>query len=378
MRIEHDPPEALLDLIYDAAADSRLWPSIFREVAGLTNSAAGVLLFQSDTTHTIYFEHNYGGDAAAVRALKERHVLNPWTHYMWSNNPVGRAIPSDQILPLADLRRTAFYDEVLRPQGLGHSAMIGLSLTPNPGLGAGLSMNRGPRQGPYDNRELRLIEALFPHLRRSVRLGFRIEAYQALRNGEYRTLDRLAVGIVLLDRQARIVYSNAAARALDGEDKPLRLGGGRVAHSSPSHTRRLDHLVQATLHHVPMTAIGVPCPDDGRVVTVLASSVRGEDLGRFADAHMKDAAVILFISDPVAKMAVPASWLMDTYRMTPAEADVAVATASYGGAFHAAQRLNLSPNTVKSHLARVFAKTGVSGQGKLSELIASLGVALSA
>jgi hypothetical protein len=38
------------------------------------------------------------------------------------------------------------------------------------------------------------------------------------------------------------------------------------------------------------------------------------------------------------------------------------------------QALGLSPNTVKTHLRKVFAKTGVGRQTELARLVASLGV----
>jgi DNA-binding CsgD family transcriptional regulator len=40
----------------------------------------------------------------------------------------------------------------------------------------------------------------------------------------------------------------------------------------------------------------------------------------------------------------------------------------------AAQRLKLSANTVKTHLRRVFAKTGASRQSELARLMALIGL----
>ena len=38
---------------------------------------------------------------------------------------VGRIVLSDEIVPLASLRPTLFFDEVLRPQDVAHNAMVG-------------------------------------------------------------------------------------------------------------------------------------------------------------------------------------------------------------------------------------------------------------
>ncbi|HKU95610.1 MAG TPA: helix-turn-helix transcriptional regulator [Vineibacter sp.] len=372
MRERQEIPETLLDMIYDAAADDQLWPSIFREVASRTNSVGGVLLYQSQKARAVFFEHHFRSDDACIRALRERHVLNPWTNYMHAFRPVGVVVPSDAILPFADLQRTAFYDEVLHPQQLGHSAMIGLEKKTEAGVA--FAMNRGPRQGPYGADELRLLGALTPHLRRSIKLGFQVGAYKALQRADHLALDRFAMGVILLDGQARILYVNEAARQLDREGDALRLRQTKVGHVAPLHARRLDDLVQSVLRGTPMAAIGVPRADDGYPLTILASSVRGQDVARFADAYAADAAVVLFIFDPASKAGVPATWLMDAYGLTHAEANVAIAASGHGSIAEAADDLRVSPNTIKTHLRHVFAKTGIGRQSELAALIAALGI----
>jgi DNA-binding CsgD family transcriptional regulator len=365
--------DKLLDLIYEAATDTSLWVPAFREIASLTNSTTGVMLVQSATHGMLLHEHHYGASDESLRVLKERHVLNPWTRFMWKEKPpIGAVVRSDGILPLSELRSTAFYDEVLRSQDLGHSAMIGLGDRPE--LGVGFSMNRGPRPGPYDDAEVGLLARLAPHMYRSLKLCFRIGAYKALQRAEYLALDSLAVGVIVLDRKARILFANVAARLLDGDDGPLSLRHAKVAHISPHSSRRLDDLVQAALRGKPMGAISVPCADGGHSLTIVASDVRASDVDRLADANLPDAAVILFIINPTNKAGIPVDWLMDAYGMTQAEAKVALAVSSGLSIPETGRELGLSPNTIKTQLRNVFAKSGVGRQTELARLIASIGL----
>jgi len=374
MRERQEVPETLLDLIYDAAADDQLWPLVFREIASRTNSVGGVLLYQSSRAQSVYFEHHFRTDYRCIRALKERHVLNPWTNYMRTFRPVGVVVPSDAILPLSDLRRTAFYDEVLHPQALGHSAMIGLEQKQDTGVA--FAMNRGPCQGPYGEDEVRLLETLTPHLLRTVKLGFQIGAYKLLQRGDCPALDRLTMGVILLNRAAKILFANEAAQALDRTGDALRLRQAKVGHVAPLHARRLDALVQSILRGTPMAAIGVPRAGDGFPLMILASSVRGQDVERFADTYAADAAVVLFIFDPASKVGVPAAWLMDAYGLTHSEANVAIAASGHGSIAQTADDLRVSPNTIKTHMRRVFGKMGIGRQTELSALITSLGIVL--
>jgi len=368
----HEIPDALLNLIYDAATDDKLWPSVLRTIADLTESGNGILLCQSAKQRAVFFEYHFNTDDACIRALGERHILNPWSDYLGRRHTSGIIVPSERILSLSELKRTAFYDEVLRPQNTSHGALLGLADTSD--FAVACVTGREARQGPYDEGSLRLLARIAPHLTRAIQLGYRVNAYRAMQRVEYRTLDRLAIGVILLDRRARILFANAAARALEGPGAPLHLRNGKVGHVSVLHARRLDNLVQSLLRDTPMAAISLPHLEDGHPLTVLATAIRGRDLDRFTDAHLKDAAVILFIFDPASRSGIPAAWLTEAYGLTPAEANVAIAVATCGTVGETASHLKISPNTVKTHLRHVFTKTGITRQAELASLIASLRV----
>jgi DNA-binding CsgD family transcriptional regulator len=66
---------------------------------------------------------------------------------------------------------------------------------------------------------------------------------------------------------------------------------------------------------------------------------------------------------------------MDAYGLTQAEARVALASSSGETIAETAELLALSPNTIKTHLRRVFAKTATGRQAELVRLMASMGTA---
>ena len=371
-----DISDDLLDLIYDAAAEPASWVAVFSAIARLSGSQGGILFgvsTRSDAVSAVHFEYNAGLSEDCNRAFRERHLRNPWSAHMIAQ-PAGAIVPSDEILPLAALRRTAFFDEVLYPQGVAHQAMA--SIVARDDFRAVLNIVRSPRQGAFDAEHLRLFARLMPHLRRALTLGFRIDGYKALQRAQRDALDRLAVGIVVVDRAARPLLANAAARALIAEGGPLRLAGGTLTSASTAHARRLTALIDAAantdLESTPLATIGLPCAADGRLVTVLVSSVRGQDRERLAEPGQGHPGAILFLSDPGAPLDVPAGWIMDTYGLTLAEARVALLTSSGTGLADTARRLGISPNTAKTHLGRVFAKTGAGRQAELARIVAVL------
>jgi len=366
-----EPSDKLLDLIYDAATEQDLWRSVLTGIADLTGSQSGVLFGQSIGDQALYFAHNGRCDEAYNHLYRERHMQNPWATAMESQ-PVGRVVFSDEVADLSSIRPTLFFDELLATQDVAHDAMIALAA--RDGFRAAFNICRSERQGPFGEDERRLLERLVPHLCRSIRFGFRLDGYRALQHAAFDVLDRLSAGIILLDRRARIVYVNATARSLASNGGALRLHNATAATCSPPHSQRLARLISAALQGAPMGSMSVPRPGDGHLLTILVSSVRGQDIDRFAEISMRDAAVMLFIVDPANRAGIPVSWLMDAYGLTQAEAKVALAVSSGLGVPETASRLGLSPNTIKTHLRSVFYKSGTSRQTDLARLIASIGL----
>ncbi len=214
MNFSSEKIDKVLDLIYDAAAENDLWADALTAVADLTHSEGGILFGQSFTAQKIYFDFNGRLDEARNRAYQERHMRNPWSAYM-ENQPVGRLVSSDEAIDVAGLRKSAFYDEVLRPQGIAHNGMMALAAKED--FRAAFNMCRSERDGPHDPAEQRLLEWLSPHLCRSVTLGFRIDGYLAMQHAAFDVLERLSDGVIVLDRRLRVSFANSAARRFAAE-----------------------------------------------------------------------------------------------------------------------------------------------------------------
>ena len=185
--------------------------------------------------------------------------------------------------------------------------------------------------------------------------------------------DQLSVGIVLLDRFARVVFANAAARSLSAEGGPVRLNSS-VTSPYSSYARRLDELIRAALSSTSVGTMSLPSSGSDRPLMVLVSPVRGVDKDRSNARSTRDAAAMVMLCDPDRPAQIPAAWIMDAYGLTLAEARVALSVSS-GTISDTARRLKISANTVKTHLRRVFGKTGTSRQAELSRLMATISLA---
>jgi DNA-binding CsgD family transcriptional regulator len=184
-------------------------------------------------------------------------------------------------------------------------------------------------------------------------------------------LDHLSAGVVLLDRKLNVQFANKAFRAM-AKDGALALRGGTLSSSSPNHARKFDRMTRSALLGAPDGAMAIPHPSDGRLITILVSSARSRDFDGFANPHLRDSAAIVFMFDPARPSALPPEWIMDAYQLTMAEAQVALQASLGRPVSDIGVRLNISRNTVKTHLRHIFAKTGVHGRAELVSLIAAL------
>jgi DNA-binding CsgD family transcriptional regulator/PAS domain-containing protein len=366
-----EPPDKLLDLIYDAATDEALWTPALTRIAEMTSSVGGFLFGTRNGARLVTFTFNVGVSEESHRVYRERHFLNVWSAYM-NQSPVGKLVRSDEIAPLTNLQRTAFFDEVLRHQGIGHSAMARLATSGD--FQVGFNFCRGEGQGPFEADAMRLFSDLLPHLRRALLLGFRIDGYKALQDAAFSVLDRLSAGILILDRATRVVFANAAARDMTLKDGPLRLRNTGVTTTSIHHGQELEQLIRAALRGMPLATMSIPHAQDGRLFTVLVSSIRSRDLDRFTNHGVRDPAVLVVVTDPLRPLDTPPEWIMDAHGLTRAEANVALIAASGASIAEIAHKLGVSPNTVKTHLRRVFTKAGSRRQAELARLISSLAV----
>jgi DNA-binding CsgD family transcriptional regulator len=363
-----DPTERVLDLIYDAAVENDLWSYVLTGIADLTHSQGGILFGQSFSAQKIYFDFNGRLNEECNRAYQERHMRNRWSEHM-ETQPVGRLVLSDEAVPLAELRTTLFYDEVLRPQDVAHNAMMALAAKED--FRAAFNICRSSREGPFEREEQRTLQRLAPHLRRSMVLGFRLDGYRALQHAAFDVLDQLSDGVIVLDQRAHVLFANASARRFE-EQGVLGLRKAITA-CTPAHSQRLSELVRSALQGAAGGAMSIPHPVDSTLLTIVVAAIRSKDVGRLADAKIKDAAVLLFVIDPANRRSIPLVQIMDAYGLTPAEARVALAASSGNTVGDTAQLLGLSPNTIKTHLRRVFAKTATGRQTELAGLIAAVG-----
>jgi DNA-binding CsgD family transcriptional regulator/PAS domain-containing protein len=369
--MNQDELNATVDLIYDAALEPGLWPEALTRVAVMLNGV-GALIVHDDFVRT---DRSFLLPGRLDPQLYRNYVddympANPWAIAATRMTP-GTIVSIADMVPTDRLTRTSFYQDVLRPQDILHCLVETAVQTPTSALS--VAVVRSPGMGEGDADDKARFAQVSHHLARAARLTVRTAEASRERTSLEHTLDALEHGVLLVDRDARLIWANQAAERFLAANDGLRLAGGVVHGASGSVTRALAALVaDAATKRRGAAAIRVERPSTLHPYIVSAAPtgsaerwpvVSGPATGR--------AAAILLVTDPATDLSeAQAAAFGSLYGLTETEARVAALVGAGHSTPKAAALLAVSAATVRTHLSHCFDKTGVRSQVELARLIA--------
>jgi DNA-binding CsgD family transcriptional regulator len=361
---------SLVESVYDASIDGSRWPAFLSMLAQQLSGVLPTLFIHDTRAHSGAMAINVGYEAGTVRSYKEHFAeRNLWLRSGTHLLTPGSVRTSHIMCSRQALLASEWYADYCRP--LNISQGIGATIHKDSMLTSNVAIFAGDDRADFGGEEIALLKALMPHMQRALKIHMHL-AEASLKQGEFvEAMEPLAVGVILVTASARVLFANRSARRiLDNRDglmidrQGLRAGRSR-------ETNALHALIGCTAascgHRASSSGGGlnVTRPNGRRALQVLVSPIRPQQT-----LHLGERAVAaIYVTDPEQVSERPEVVLIRLYGLTRAEAKVAALIVRGMSARQAAEGLAISYNTVKSHLKRVFAKTGTNGQGDLIRLI---------
>jgi len=270
----------------------------------------------------------------------------------------------------AEFLQSRFYRELIRPQGWIDNIVVYLDRTPEGH--AGFALFRHEREGLADEPARERLRLLVPHLRRAVLIGKLIEFKTAQAATFADALDGLSAGMLFVDASGRITHANAAGTAMIADGKVLHASLGRLLANDPDVNRALrDTFLAAANGDAAIGDRGVAVPlvarDGERYVAHVLPLSSGARRGAGVSYA---AAAVLFVQKAALATHSPPEVIAKTYRLTAMELRVLLAIVEIGGAPQVAETLGIGEGTVKTHLKRLYEKTGARRQADLVKIFA--------
>jgi len=352
----------LVELIYDSALRPAVVPEVLDRIAHAANGNV-VCLFDFDPAiqrlRRALANHLPEADAYHSHYA----ALDPRNRY-GIQQPEGTSFTDAAFITPSEVDRSEFYQDYLIANDMGH---VGAHVLERSGQAiAGLAVQRPIRQPPFDHADLEVLARLAPHLRRALRLQREVAA-QGVEPTEWMrdSLDALAWPVLLLDQWARLLFASTRAEPLLRAGDGVRSIRGRITAWHPWDARCLEQAIARGL-----AGSGAQLRLRRAEGGILLVSVLPLGRGAVEILGTSRPRVAIHILDPrpstnSALQDQLASW----FQLSPAEARLAVALLGGESLSDVAERSGLAQSTIKTQLARLFAKTETSRQ---SELIALL------
>jgi DNA-binding CsgD family transcriptional regulator/PAS domain-containing protein len=233
------------------------------------------------------------------------------------------------------------------------------------------SVMRIRESGMVDAAMGRRMSLVMAHVRRAVLIGKAMDHKQAQAATLADTLDGLSPGIFLIDTNGRIVHANSAGHDILGASDFLRSIGGRLVAGDKQVDRSLREAFAAAGKGdaeigIKATALPLTACDGGRYVAHILPLAWGAR----RRAGMTHASAAVFVRKAALDTPSPPDVIAKTYNLTPTELRVLLAIVEIGGVPEVAASFGVADTTIKTHLNRVFQKTGATRQADLVKLVA--------
>jgi DNA-binding CsgD family transcriptional regulator len=255
---------------------------------------------------------------------------------MASREPV---VPITRRLSRKQLTKTAFYSDLLRPADLEHHAEIRLTDAPGPHVDqSGIIICRDRRAAEFSDSDLRMLASLRPSLMKAAARADSIE----------RALDRADA----LQAMLTLGDPRAIRMAVDVDGRELHLHGP-IAHTDA------DVIAQLRDEAHPLRRLAAEVASR-RTLPAHMDAAQGRFVSRSGLAFNADVAAvpnrfmaILTLTPAASPLAKPA------WGLSRAESSVLEEIVAGRSNDDIGQRLGISPDTVRTHLTRIYRKMGV-------------------
>lgn len=366
----------LVGEIYDASLNPDLWPGVFGEACRFIGGSSANLISHSAIGRRPAFYFAANQDPHYIRLYSDKYFrINPiFPTVIFFDVEETHWVPD--VLSRQEFCRTRFFQEFLLPQGYMDGLFANLEKTPT---GCALfTVFRRMSDGLVDDRMRRRFEFIVPHIRRALLIGKVIDLKKIEAAALADSLDTLVSAMFLVDGTGRVVHANASGHIMVAEANVVRARNGRLgAIDQVAERALLESLTASGGGDVALGRKGIAVPLRGRDgeryianVLTLTSGAR-----RRAGACYEAVATV-FIHKAALDLPSPPEAVAQEFRLTPAELRVLFAIIEVGGVGDVAEVLGLSEATVKTHLQRLFHKTGSARQSDLVKLVAGYSNAL--
>jgi DNA-binding CsgD family transcriptional regulator len=265
------------------------------------------------------------------------------------------------------LHASRVYKEVLSVGGVEYS--LGVNLVEDSRTLTYFLVLRDRSKPRFADADCELMSMLVPHLSRAIKLQRDLGLLAIERSAVYNALDNMAIGIVIVDADARVRFANEAARQIAAAADGCRIisrrlvidGGDRI-----NIAARAARIIRFSLSGSPTSgeAFQVTRPSGGEPYSVLISPLTANQ-DRFQWSMLDEPLAVVYVRDPDRPDETRAEILQRLYGLNPSQARLADLLAGGASLADVAKKVGITRVSARQYLKLIFQKTGTHRQAEL-------------
>lgn len=370
MRISPKTFADLVQHVYGAPLDPGGWEALLTVLCATLESKSAALVTYDFASREAQMHAAAGADPALLPLYEHYSPKNPFMPAVAAHVVSGFVGVSGEFMPDRELLKTEYFNEYMLRAGYHHN--LALCLQRIGDVATMIYPVRDLGRPPFSRQDLDLCRALVPHLSRAFLIHRRLQAADVRESVAVQVLDQLALGVCVLDGRGRTVFVNGSAREMLRANDGLGLGRDGLSVAHPGEREKMHRAVAEATRDTAGDgvrvgrALRISRPSLRRAFEVLvvpSTSTRLHDLGV--------AAAVVFIGDPERRIEAWDALLMRLYDLTASEARTALLLLQGHRVQEIADQHAVSLNTTRTHLKRIFMKTGARTQSDLVRLLLS-------
>lgn len=373
MTADDDHLQRLIGDIYDSAIDPSHWPDTLARIAASLGGNAAVISDKNFCNNQKSFVLQAGMCEEIQRLYVDHYLKADLRFAVAQNMPVGSILHEPMFITETEMDHSEYYQEFLRPFDFRYC--VGGALESSPDWMCGVAIQRSPRAGVFTPVEIERFKTLLPHMRRALLIQRRLETLQRRERILVEMIDRIPIGVIILDGDAHPVVMNKMAEAITAAEDGLRCGHDGLAAARSRENAALQRLIAGAL----ATSIGQSLEGGGAIHVTRHSGKPALNISVVpaSPAVMQELALsgphaLVLVADPALQpQVVLTPTFIEFYGLTPAEARLLEALVNGASPEQCHLQFGVSMATVRKHLQSVFGKTGTNRQSDLVRLVLS-------
>jgi DNA-binding CsgD family transcriptional regulator/PAS domain-containing protein len=364
--------ESLIQRIYKAAVHGAGWVTFLASFASALDCTHPSLYLADTKNRDGSMEISLGLDDTQRRAYKEYYAhRNVWIQGARPLLRPGSIRSSEQVCSRQEFLRSEWYADFCRP--LGWTRGIGATILHDGTMTVNVGAFSGVGRPEYTQEDFALVRELMPHLQRALRMQQQLAASRAHGQALEAVLHGLSTPALLVAQDGTVLFMNAGAERLIRTSDGLVVTAGQLKALLPDDTASLC----ARIAGAAQTSAG-QARKSGGTLRISRPYGRGtldalvSPLPSREDDWLvrKPAVAAVFLTDRYGVVVSEDLALARQHGLTATEAKVAMTIARGLPGKQVCRELNISYNTLKTHLRHIYAKTRVKRQCDLVRLLA--------